>query len=105
MHIRTRLEARGWRLTDPLAMTLMVQILMRIRILPLRGWTPQLRPLLYVIKKQGVPQVLDGRRQRELRFTPAAVTMFDELGPGCTMVQEWLASRLKGHLEKCWRAT
>jgi hypothetical protein len=34
-------------------------------------------PLLYVIKKQ----VLDGRRQREPRFTPAAVTTFGELGP------------------------
>ena len=52
-------------------------------------------PLLYVIKKQ----VLDGRRQREPRFTPAAVTTFGELGPGCTVVQEWLARRLKGHLE------
>jgi len=39
-------------------------------------------PLLYVIKKQ----VLDGRRQREPRFTPAAVTTFGELGPGCTGV-------------------
>ena len=52
-------------------------------------------PVLYVIKKQ----VLDGRRQREPRFTPAAITTFGELGPGCTVVQEWLALRLKRHLE------
>ena len=52
-------------------------------------------PLLYVIKKQ----VLDGRRQREPKFTPAAVTTFGELGPGCTVVQEWLAERLRRHLE------
>ncbi len=59
-------------------------------------------PLLYVIKKQ----VLDGRRQREPRFAPAAVTTFGELGPGCTVVQEWLAGRLKRHLESdCWRAS
>ena len=40
---------------------------------------------------------MDGRRQREPRFTPAAVTTFGELGPGCTVVQEWLAGRLKRH--------
>jgi hypothetical protein len=51
-------------------------------------------PLLYVIKKQ----VLDGRRRKEPKFTPAAVTTFGELGPGCTVVQEWLAMRLKAHL-------
>ena len=50
---------------------------------------------MYIIKKQ----VLDGRRQREPKFTPAAVTTFGELGPGCTVVQEWLAERLKRHLE------
>ena len=31
-------------------------------------------------------------------FTPAAVTTFGELGPGWTVVQEWLAMRLKAHL-------
>ena len=51
-------------------------------------------PLLYVIKKQ----VLDMRRHKEPIFTPATVTTFGELGPGCTMVQEWLAMRLKTHL-------
>ena len=30
-------------------------------------------------------------------MTPAAVTTFGELGPGCTVVQEWLAMRLKAH--------
>ena len=29
---------------------------------------------------------------------PMAVTTFGELGPGCTLVQEWLAMRLKAHL-------
>ncbi len=41
-------------------------------------------PLLYVIKKQ----VLDGRRRKEPKLTPAAVTTFGELGPGYTVVQE-----------------
>ena len=31
-------------------------------------------------------------------FTPAAVTTFGELGPGWTVVQEWLAMCLKAHL-------
>ena len=53
-------------------------------------------PLLYVIKKQ----VVDKRRHKEPVFTPATVTRFGELGPGCTMVQEWLAMRLKAHLTK-----
>ena len=51
-------------------------------------------PLLYVLRKQ----VVDGRRRKEPKFTPAAVTTFGELGPGCTVVQEWLAMRLKAHL-------
>ena len=51
-------------------------------------------PLLYVMRKQ----VLDGRRRKVPIFTPAAVTTFGELGPGCTVVQEWLAMRLKAHL-------
>ena len=42
-------------------------------------------------------QVLDRRRQNTPVFTPAAVTSFGELGPGCTVVQEWLAVRLKAH--------
>ena len=50
--------------------------------------------LLCVIKKQ----VADKRRHKEPVFTPAVVTTFGELGPGCTMVQEWLAMRLKEHL-------
>ena len=51
-------------------------------------------PLLYVMRKQ----VLDGRRRKEPKFTPAVVTTFGELGPGCVVVQEWLAMRLKAHL-------
>ena len=51
-------------------------------------------PLLYIIKKQ----VLDGRRMREPVYATAAVTSFGELGPGCTKVQEWLATRYKAHL-------
>ena len=43
-------------------------------------------------------QVVDGRRRKEPQFTPAAVTTFGELGPGCSVVQEWLAMRLKAHL-------
>jgi len=50
-------------------------------------------PLLYVLRKQ----LVDGRRQKEPKFTPAAVTTFGELGPGCVVVQEWLAMRLKAH--------
>ena len=53
-------------------------------------------PLLYVIKKQ----VVDKRRRKEPVFTPVVVTSFGELGPGCTMVQEWLAMRLKAHLTR-----
>ena len=49
---------------------------------------------MYVIKKQ----VVDKRHHKEPVFTPATVTTFGELGPGCTMVQEWLAMRLKEHL-------
>ena len=41
-------------------------------------------PLLYVIKKQ----VLDKRRTREPKFTPAVATSVGELGHGCTIVQE-----------------
>ena len=52
-------------------------------------------PLLYVIKKQ----VLDKRRTREPKFTPAVATSFGELGPGCTVVQEWLAMRYKAYLQ------
>ena len=48
-------------------------------------------PLLYVIKKQ----VIDGRRRKEPVFTPATITTFGELGPGCVVVQEWLARRFK----------
>ena len=48
-------------------------------------------PLLYVIKKQ----VIDGRRRKEPVFTPATITTFGELGPGCVVVQEWLAMRFK----------
>ena len=51
-------------------------------------------PLIYVVKKQ----VVDGRRRKEPQFTPAAVTTFGELGPGCVVVQEWLAMRYKAHL-------
>ena len=50
-------------------------------------------PLFYVITKQ----ILDGRRRKEPVFTPAAITSFGELGPGCAVVQEWLAMRLKAH--------
>ena len=50
-------------------------------------------PLIYVLKKQ----LLDGRRLKEPVFTPMAVTSFGELGPGCAVVQEWLAMRLKAH--------
>ena len=52
-------------------------------------------PLLYVMKKQ----VIDGRRRREPQFTPAVATSFGELGPGCTVVQEWLAMRYKEYLK------
>ena len=52
-------------------------------------------PLMYVIKKQ----VIDKRRSREPQFTPAVATSFGELGPGCTLVQEWLAMRYKAHLK------
>ena len=48
-------------------------------------------PLLYVMRKQ----LVDGRRPKEPKFTPAAATTFGELGPGCVVVQEWLATRLK----------
>ena len=51
-------------------------------------------PLLYVLKKQ----VIDKRRPREPQFTPAVATSFGELGPGCTVVQEWLSMRYKAHL-------
>ena len=51
-------------------------------------------PLLYVIKKQ----VIDGRRFKEPVFTPATITTFGELGPGCVVVQEWLAMRHKADL-------
>lgn len=51
-------------------------------------------PLMYVIKKQ----VLDGRRKHEPKFTSAEVTTFGELGPGCAVIQEWLAMRYKAHL-------
>ena len=51
-------------------------------------------PLLYVIKKQ----VVDGRRNVTPVFTPMAVTTLGELGPGCAVVQEWLAMRFKAHL-------
>ena len=50
------------------------------------------------LRHQLQKQVLDGRRRKEPKFTPAAVTTFGELGPGCTVVQEWLAMRLKAHL-------
>ena len=50
-------------------------------------------PLVYVLKRQR----LEGRRHNEPVFTPMAVTSFGELGPGCTVVQEWLAMRLKAH--------
>ena len=50
-------------------------------------------PLLYVLKKQ----VMDARRRKEPVFTPMAVTSFGELGPGCAVVQEWLAMRLRAH--------
>jgi hypothetical protein len=53
-------------------------------------------PLLYVIKKQ----VLDGRRQREPKFTPAVLTTFGERGPGVVLIQEWLAMRYKATLER-----
>ncbi len=61
------------------------------------------KPLLYVIKKQ----VLDGRRQREPRFTPAAVTTFGEFGTWSGMhngagVAGRSAQETPG---KCWRAT
>ena len=52
-------------------------------------------PLIYVIKKQ----VVDGRRRKEPQFTPAATTS-GELGPGCVVVQEWLAMRYKAHLTR-----
>ena len=42
--------------------------------------------------------MVDGRRRKEPQFTPAVVTTFGELGPGCAVVQEWLAMRLKAHL-------
>jgi hypothetical protein len=51
-------------------------------------------PLVYILKKQ----VVDGRRPKEPLVEPMAVTTFGELGPGCTLVQEWLAMRLKAHL-------
>ena len=38
-------------------------------------------PLMYVIQKQ----VLDGRRRKAPTFTPAALTSFGELGPGCAL--------------------
>ena len=51
---------------------------------------------MYVIKKQ----VTDGRRSSEPTFTPAALTSFGELGPGCALVQQqWLAMRLKAYHE------
>ena len=50
-------------------------------------------PLIYVLKKQ----LMDGRRLKDPVFTPMAVTSFGELGPGCAVVQEWLAMRLKAH--------
>ena len=50
-------------------------------------------PFIYVLKKQ----VMDGRRHKEPVFTPMAVTSFGELGPGCAVVQEWLAMRLKAY--------
>ena len=51
-------------------------------------------PLVYVLKKQ----LLDRRRHKEAVFTPMVVTSFGELGPGCALVQEWLAMRLKSHV-------
>ena len=51
-------------------------------------------PLVYILKKQ----VVDGRRSKEPIVEPMAVTTFGEMGPGCTLVQEWLAMRLKAHL-------
>mgnify|MGYP007047804257 CR=1 FL=1 len=41
---------------------------------------------------------MDGRRSKEPIVEPMAVTTFGEMGPGCTLVQEWLAMRLKAHL-------
>ena len=49
-------------------------------------------PFIYVLKKQ----LMDGRRLKAV-FTPMAVTSFGELRPGCAVVQEWLAMRLKAH--------
>ena len=43
--------------------------------------------------------MLDKRRTREPKFTPAVATSFGELGPGCTVVQEWLAMRYKAYLQ------
>ena len=40
---------------------------------------------------------MDSRRRKEPVFTPMTVTSFGELGPGCAVVQEWLAMRLKAH--------
>ena len=37
-------------------------------------------------------------QKKEPLVEPMAVTTFGELGPGCTLVQEWLAMRLKAHL-------
>ena len=48
---------------------------------------------IYVLKKQ----LMGGRRLQEPVFTPMAVTSFGELGPGCAVVQEWLAMRLKAY--------
>ena len=51
-------------------------------------------PLLYVMPKQA----LDGRRRKEPRFNPSVVATFGVHGPGCVVVQEWLAMCLKAHL-------
>jgi len=49
---------------------------------------------MHVVKKQ----MLDGRRLYEPKFTAVEVTTFGELGPGCAVVQEWLAMRYHAHL-------
>ena len=43
--------------------------------------------------------MLDKRRTREPKSTPAVATSFGELGPGYTVVQEWLAMRYKAYLQ------
>ena len=46
------------------------------------------KPAAAIESARAKKQVLDGRRRKEPKFTPAAVTTFGELGPGCSVVQE-----------------